>query len=509
MRKWTIALTAAALAMPLAAVAAGPAVVGTTAAQAASAYPGDPDPTPVMGWSGWSFLRMGTDTAQIEGEAKALVTTGLARHGYRYVNIDDGWYQCPGSQGPNVDQYGRWVVNTTAYPNVGSENGIQALAAYVHHLGLKFGIYLTPGISKQAVAQNTPILGTTYTADDIATTSRDSNYNCGGMVGINYSAPGAQAFTNSIVDELASWGVDYIKLDGIKNSNGPDVEAWQAAIQQSGRSMVLNITQGSYTITLAPTLDQYANQWEFTPDIEINGPDEGSADACNAPPFTGCLSVFPLTSYDWWSSTRFDGVADWQPYGGPGGFNDYDSIEVGDGSADSGMSLAASESQLSLWSLGSAPLILGGDLTKKVTNAYGSSAGITRRDFSLLTNRQMLSVDKDGIDAARIVDVGTPGTSPGDQVFAKVEHGGDAVVGLFNTTTTLTSSPVTITTTAAALGLPADSRGYLVEDMWGRHSVVAGGAHVFRVSSGGVISATVPAEGVAFYRVIPIGHGHG
>jgi hypothetical protein len=509
MRKWTIALTAAALALPLAAVAAGPVVVGTTAAQAASAYPGDPDPTPVMGWSGWSFLRMGTDTAQIEGEAKALVTTGLDRYGYQYVNIDDGWYQCPGSQGPNVDQYGRWVVNTTAYPNVGSENGIQALAAYVHHLGLKFGIYLTPGISKQAVAGNTPILGTTYTADDIATTSRDSNYNCGGMVGINYSAPGAQAFTDSIVDELASWGVDYIKLDGIKNSNGADVQAWQAAIQQSGRSMVLNITQGSYTITLAPTLDQYANQWEFTPDIEINGPDEGSADACNAPPFTGCLSVFPLTSYDWWSSTRFDGVADWQPYGGPGGFNDYDSIEVGDGSADSGMSLAASESQLSLWSLGSAPLILGGDLTKKVTNAYGTSAGITRRDFSLLTNRQMLSVDRDGIDAARIVNVGTPGTSPGDQVFAKVERGGDAVVGLFNTTTTLTSSPVTISTTAAALGLPADPRGYLVEDMWGRHSVVAGGAHVFWVSSAGVISATVPAEGVAFYRVIPVGHRHG
>jgi hypothetical protein len=520
MRKWTIALTAAALAMPLGAVVAGPVVAGAPAASAASAasaakaapaasaYPGDPDPTPVMGWSGWSFLRMGTDTAQIKGEAKGLVTTGLARFGYRYVNIDDGWYQCPGPQGPNVDKYGRWVVNTAAYPRVHGENGIKALASYVHHLGLKFGIYLTPGISKQAVAKNTPIRGTTYTADDIATTSRDNNYNCGGMVGIDYTKPGAQAFVNSIVDELASWGVDYIKLDGIKNSNGPDLAAWQAAIQQSGRTMVLNATQGSYTIKLAPTLDQYANQWEFTPDIEINGPDEGSANACNAPPFTGCLSVFPLTSYDWWSSTRFDGVADWQPYGGPGGFNDYDSIEVGDGSADSGMSLAASESQLSLWSLGSAPLILGSDLTTKVTNAYGTSAGITRRDFSLLTNRQMLEVDRDAIDASRIVDVGTPGTSPGDQVFAKVEHNGDAVVGLFNTTTTLSSSPVTITTTAAALGLPADPRGYLVEDMWGRHSVVAGGARVFRVSSAGVISATVPAEGVAFYRVIPIGSRH-
>ena len=174
-----------------------------------------------MGWSGWSFLRLGANSAQVEGEAKALVSTGLAAAGYQYVNLDDGWYQCPGSQGPNVDGYGRWVVNTASYPNVGSENGIQALAAYVHGLGLKFGIYETPGISGQAVAANTPILGTSYTADDIATTKSQANYNCGGMDAINYSAPGAQAYVDSVVDELASWGVDYIKLDGISNKQRP------------------------------------------------------------------------------------------------------------------------------------------------------------------------------------------------------------------------------------------------------------------------------------------------
>ena len=147
------------------------------------------------------------------------------------------------------------------------------------------------------MAANTPILGTSDTADGIATTKSQANYNCGGMDAINYSAPGAQAYVDSVVDQLASWGVDYIKLDGISNSNAADVQAWQAAIQQSGRPMVLNITQGSYTIKLAPTLQEYANQWEFAPDIELNGPDEGSADACNNPPYTGCLSVFPLTSY--------------------------------------------------------------------------------------------------------------------------------------------------------------------------------------------------------------------
>jgi hypothetical protein len=495
MKKLTRAFIAMLMASPL--------VIMTVASSpAAQAAPGGPDQTPVMGWSSWSFLRMSADAQRVEGEARALVQTGLARAGYRYLNIDDGWYQCPGPQGPNVDHYGRWVVNSATYPSVGSENGIQALAAYVHKLGLKFGIYETAGISSQAVKQNTPILGTKYTADDIATSKPQNNYNCGGMRMIDYNKPGAQAYVDSVVDELASWGVDYIKLDGITDQNGPDIKAWQAAIHQSGRSIVLDTTQGSYNIKLAPVLKEYSNQWEFTPDIEINGPDEGSANACNNPPFTGCLSVFPLTSYAHWSD-RFRAAARWQPYGGPGGFNDYDSIEVGDGTADSGMTLAASESQLSLWSLGSAPLILGSDLTKSVTNGYGTSAGITARDYSLLTNRNVIEVDQDAIDASRIVDVGTPGAKPGHQVFAKVERFGDAIVGLFNTTTKLGSKAVSISTTAAALGLPADPHGYLVQNLWGRQSVVGGGT-VYRISAAGKITATVPAEGVALFRVTPL-----
>jgi hypothetical protein len=504
MRKWTRALAALAITAPMVPMLVISGVSSAPAAQAATAYPpGGPDQTPVMGWSGWSFLRLGADSAQVKGEAAALVSTGLAAAGYQYVNIDDGWYQCPSKAGPNVDANGRWVVNTTSYPSVGAENGIQALAAYVHRLGLKFGIYETAGISAQAVAENTPILGTSDTADQIATTKKQANYNCGGMKRIDYSQSGAQAYVNSVVDELASWGVDYIKLDGISNSNGADVRAWQAAIQQSGRPMVLNITQGSYTTKLAPKLKKYANEWEFAPDIEINGPDEGSANACNSAPFAGCLSVFPLTSYAWWAD-RFADLNIWQPYGGPGGFNDYDSIEVGDGSADSGMSLAASETQLSLWSLGSAPLILGSDLSTSVTNAYGTSAGLDPTDLSLLTNRQVIKVDQDAIDASQVAASGTPGDSAGDQVFAKVEPGGDAIVGLFNTTTDTSTDPVTIATTAAAIGLPADPHGYLVQDLWGGNSVVVGGQASFSLSAAGNLTAAVPAEGVALYRITPL-----
>jgi alpha-galactosidase len=183
-------------------------------AQAASGENNGLATSPLMGWSSWSFIRRDPTAVNIEAQAQALVSSGLARVGYDYVNVDDYWYQCPGSQGPAVDANGRWVANTTEFPN-----GIAAVASYVHNLGLKFGIYVTPGVSKQAVVQDSPILGTNDTVDDFATTRSEANYNCGGMVGIKYSDPGAQAFINSWADEFASWGVDYLKLDGVGQSD--------------------------------------------------------------------------------------------------------------------------------------------------------------------------------------------------------------------------------------------------------------------------------------------------
>jgi len=466
----------------LAALVASPvvAVCLIASAPAARAQTGGVDQTPVMGWSSWSFLRLGVNTANVEAEAHALVTSGLASVGYKYINIDDNWYQCPGSQGPNVDRYGRWVINNSEFPSVGSENGIQSVADYVHRLGLKFGIYETAGISDQAVSDNTAVLGTSYTASDIAAATPQANYNCGGMVDLNYSSPGARAYVDSIVNELASWGVDYVKLDGITNSNVPDIQAWSAAIKQSGRPMVLDTTQGGFDLNIAPALKQYSNQWEFARDIESNGPGYG-----------GGSSVFPLTSYSHWRD-RFDDVAAWKPYGGPGGFNDYDSIEVGNGPTNSGMSLAAEKSQLSLWALGSAPLILGSDLTSAVTNGYGSSSGLNPTDLSLLKNKKVIEVDRDSIDASRISDVGTA------QVFGKVERNGSGIVGLFDTNTNLTAANNTISTTASAIGLPNDSRGYKVQELWtGKRS---------RITSDGRITASVPSEGVALYRVTPLTH---
>lgn len=451
MNKFTRALTATLITACLA--SAGPAF----GAQGAGAKDNGVGQTPVLGWSSWSFLREHPTAAKIEAQALALHESGLQDLGYEYINLDDFWYECPGAQGPNVGPYGHWVTNPAAFPPNGATNGIKSVADYVHNLGMKFGIYLTPGISKQAVVRDTPIKGTAYTAAQIAEPSiAETNYNCKGMVAIDYGKPGAQEYINSWVDLLATWGVDFIKIDGMGNSNAPDVKAWSKAIEQSGRPMVLDITQGSFTDALAPTLMKYAQQWEFAPDIECYDCEKNG-------------SSYPLTS---WANAanRFDYVAQWQPYAGPGGFNDYDSIEVGNGSRN-GLTPAERQTQMSLWALGASPFILGIDLTH-----------IDQHDLqAYLKNTAILEVDQDAIAAKRLVN------SVNEQVFAKIEANGDAIVGLFNTG----NKAAEVSVSTLSVGISKGRHGYSQKDLWTGNTKT--------IDS--VISATVPSHGVALYRI--------
>ncbi len=412
---------------------------------------------PVLGWSSWSFLREHPTAAKIEAQARALQKSGLQNIGYNYINLDDRWYQCPGPQGPNVGAYGRWVADSSRFPASGNTNGIKVVADYIHSLGLKFGIYVTPGISRQAVSKNTQIKGTPYTAAQIAEPSvEEKNYNCRGMVRIDFSKPGARQYINSWADMFAAWGVDYIKLDGTQNSNAADVKAWSNAIRQSGRPMVLDVTPGNFTQAIAPTLMKYANQWVATPDIECYDCEKGG---------TG----YPLTS---WANVkmRFDRVAEWQPYAGPGGFNDYDSIEVGNGTND-GLTPVEGQTQISLWALGAAPLILGVDLTH-----------LNQPDLqNYLKNTAVLAVDQDSIAAKRVLNTGN------QQVFFKREPNGDVIVGLFNTG----SKAENVVIQASAVGLPENVRGYSSQNLWTGKIEEKGGA----------IGAVVPSHGVVLYRV--------
>ena len=413
--------------------------------------------TPVLGWSSWSFIRKLPTADKMKAQALALHNSGLQKIGYQYINLDDFWYQCPGPQGPNVDSYGRWITDPSPFPPQGDTDGIKVVADYIHSLGMKFGIYVTPGISKQAVSRNTQIKGTSYTAAQIAEPSvKENNYNCKGMVRVDYSKPGAQEYTNSWVDMLATWDVDYIKIDGMSDSNAADVKAWSNAIRQSGRPMVLDVTQGSYTSAIAPTLMKYANQWEFAPDVECYRCEKGD-------------SSYPLTS---WAdvSNRFDYVAKWQPYAGPGGFNDYDSLEIGNGDHD-GLTPVERQTQISLWALAASPLILGIDLTHlDPTDLH-----------KYLENSAVLAVDQDSIAAKRVLNTGS------QQVFAKKEPNGEAIVGLFNTGAKSEEVSVPIST----VGLSENKTGYSLNELWTGETK----------KTNSTISAVVPSHGVVLYRV--------
>ena len=447
MRKWTHSLAAT---LMIALLASG-------ILQNASAEDNGLERTPILGWSSWSFLRKHPTAAQMKAQALALHDSGLQKIGYEYVNLDDFWYQCPGPQGPNVDAYGRWLTDSSKFPAQGHTDGIKAVADYIHSLGLKFGIYVTPGISRQAVSRNTPIHGTPYTAAGIAEPAvEEDNYNCKGMVRINYDKPGAQEYTNSWVKLLASWGVDFIKLDGVQNSNAADVRAWSNAIRHSGRPMVLDVTQGNFTSAIAPTLMNYANQWVFAPDIECYRCEKGG-------------SSYPLTS---WANVanRFSFVAESQPYVRPGAFNDYDSIEIGNGS-NNGLTPAERQTQISLWALGASPLILGVDLTQ-----------LDPTDLqTYLKNSAVLAVDQDSIAAKRVFNSGN------QQVFAKREPSGDAIVGLFNTG----GSAEEVSVSASTAGLAGNERGYSLTDLWTGEST----------KTRSTIRALVPSHGIVLYRV--------
>jgi alpha-galactosidase len=87
--------------------------------------------TPPLGWNSWNAWGTSVDAGKVLAAADAMVESGLAAHGYEYVNIDDGW---------EGERDARGVLQPNAkFPDM------RALADAVHARGLKLGIYSSPG----------------------------------------------------------------------------------------------------------------------------------------------------------------------------------------------------------------------------------------------------------------------------------------------------------------------------------------------------------------------------
>ena len=89
---------------------------------------------PIMGWSSWNTFRNHIDEDLILDTAKAMVDTGLAGAGYKYINLDDCWHSSM------RDENGMLRGDMESFPS-----GIRALCNDVNTLGLKLGIYSSNG----------------------------------------------------------------------------------------------------------------------------------------------------------------------------------------------------------------------------------------------------------------------------------------------------------------------------------------------------------------------------
>lgn len=404
---------AATLALPGSARAADRQAVSPTAVSAA---------TPPMGWNDWAHYECAIDERLILDQAEALVSTGLAARGYRTVTIDDCW------PARSRDAAGDLVADPVKFPD-----GMAYVAQRVHALGLRFGIY-----------------------EDAGTTT------CGGY-------PGSWDHWRQDADTFASWGVDYLKLDGCNvpaMAGQTEEQTYRAAyadmsraLAATGRPIVFSESAPAYFqhtpdwYRVLGWVGHYGQLWREGADIRVFSP--------TRPDLSRWSSV--LTNYGYNS-----GLA---RYAKPGNWNDPDFLIAG----DPGLTLAESRSQVALWAMMAAPLNLSVDVTK-----------LSPAALAVLGDRAVIAVDQDPLGRQG----GVVAQSGGIDVLVRPLAGGDRAVALLNRGT----AAATASTTAADIGfLALAGCSYRVEDLWTGAST----------TTSGVLGASVPSHDTAIFRVHP------
>ncbi|TCV93390.1 carbohydrate-binding protein with CBM35 doain [Luteibacter rhizovicinus] len=407
---------------------------------------------PYLGWSSFSQQTIDSEfftQASMVAQSDALLFSGLQAHGYNYINMDSGW------QG-SFDVNGRPTPDTVKFPD------IKGLIDHIHRNGQKAGIYWIPGVEEPAVLANSPILGTPYHIQDILTVPYTAGNAFGGSgtspyhYKIDFTKPGAQEYIDSVVALFASWGVDFIKLDGVtpgsynddlRIDNRSDVEAWSKAIAKSGRPIWLTVSWAVGQDYLG-TWQQFSNARRIDDDVECES-------RC------ATLSNWPRIY------KRFRDLPAWQNAAGPTlGWNDLDSLDIGDGDLD-GLTKDEKRSAMTLWAIANAPLYLGGDLTK--IDDFGKK---------LATNDEVIAVNQSGKPAKQILG--------GDmQVWVTDLGDGSYNIALFN-----------MNATPTVARLPWNVLGFAgvrqVRDLW---------AHADLGPSWGEFSTRLEGHGVRLLKV--------
>ena len=201
----------------------------------------------------------------------------LLPHGWKFFTVDIQWYE-PAATASDYRKrrqahHGRLRAPRSRrekFPSAANGAGFKPLADYVHSKGLKFGIHIMRGIPRQAVTENTPILGTDARAADIAITSSTCAWNPD-MFGVDASKPGAQAYYDSLFALYATWGVDFMKVDDLSRPyddvQQAEIEAIRSAIDKTGRPIVLSTSPGETPLARGEHVAAHANMWRISDDF--------------------------------------------------------------------------------------------------------------------------------------------------------------------------------------------------------------------------------------------------
>ncbi len=368
-----------------------------------------------MGWNSWDFYGTSIDEDRTKAQTDYLAAN-LLPHGWSLMTVDIQWYQ-PTATGFNyingaaltMDEWGRLTPATNRFPSAMNGLGFKPLADYVHSKGLKFGIHMMRGIPRQAVSQNTLILGTTNTASQIADTSSTCSWNSD-MYGVDMTKPGAQAYYDSILQLVASWDVDFVKIDDLSRPyHSAEIEGIRKAIDKTGRPIVFSTSPGATPVGVGTHVMQHANQWRISDDF-----------------------------WDNWTALyeQFQRLHDWTPYRGPGHFPDADMLPLG---KISGGSPTASGrwtyfttneqyTVMSLWAITRSPLIHGGDMMQM--DAF---------TLSLLTNDEVIAVNQYSLHNRQLFR-----TNDLIAWTADAEGSTNKYLAVFNATGSTTSVPINL-----------------------------------------------------------------
>jgi hypothetical protein len=374
--------------------------------------------TPYMGWDTYFAVGGSYSEATVLRQASELISLGLERRGYRYVWLDVGWWH--GTRNAS----GEITVNPRQWPH-----GLAWLTRTLHAAGFLVGLYTDAGPN-----------------------------GCGG------AGQGSYGHYQQDVNRFAAWGFDAVKVDfcgGSEHHLEPAAaySAFHAAIaaNASHRPMLLSICdflQPEQYGEGRPMLDESAfSSYSFGPSAGNSWRTDTDVGFPGNVPFADVLR-------------NIDADAAAPQAAGPGHWNDPDYLAPGQG-----MSAAQFDSQLSMWSMLAAPLMISDNLTK-----------ISAASLAAVQNTEVIAIDQDpgGVQGTLLSSSGN------GEVWVKPLIDGSRAVALLNRG----SHATRIETSASAVGLPLAS-SYAVRNVWTHDAS----------STGGLISVEVPGDSTVLLRV--------